>query len=143
MLLSSKGETMGLAERRAIKAFEDKHGSRLQSEVHAAAGAAIPMTVDWASLAAPDMAHLYEDHLANIYFTPVINAFKRIAFDDMGKEALAAGVKQIIIQNKKPDYSSYWASFENGVLVLDHQFSNADYHKDREDELVRVLEPKL
>jgi hypothetical protein len=134
---------MGLAERRAIKAFEDTHWARLLAEIQAAAGSAIPIVVDWVSLASPDQAHLYESSLTDVYFTPIIEAFKRIAFDAMGKEALAAGVKSIVVQNKKPDYSSYWASFENGVLTLDHQLANVDYHKDRADEIVRVLEPKL
>jgi hypothetical protein len=134
---------MGLAERRAIKSFADNQWPALQTAIHAAAGSAIPVEVHWDSLATADYAHLYEESLPKLYFIPLIDALKRIAIDDMGREALATSVKKIVIQNKKPDYSSYWAEFKDGVLTLDHQFTNVDYHKEREDLVVQVLEKAL
>lgn len=133
---------MGLAERRAIKQFEDNQWPSLQKQINDAAGTSIPIEVDWASLAAEGYAHLYEESLPKIYFIPIIEAFKKIAFDEMGKEALAAGVTKIIVQNKK-DYTSWWAELEGKVLVLDYQFTNADYIQDRVDVLVKKLEEKL
>jgi hypothetical protein len=134
---------MGLAERRAIKNFEDNHWSALQTQIHEATGTAIPIEVDWASLAAPDYAHLYDEELPKIYFIPIIEAFKKVTFDDMGKEAVKSGISKIIVQNKKPDYSSYWAELENKVLTLDYQFTNSGQIDDRVEVLVKKLEEKL
>lgn len=134
---------MGLAERRAIKNFEDKHWPALQARIQEAAGTPIEIAVDWASLAAPDYAHLYDEELPNIYFVPIIEAFKKVAFDDMGKEAIKSGISKIIVQNKKPDYSSYWAELENKILTLDYQFTNSSQIDDRVDVLVKKLEEKL
>jgi hypothetical protein len=134
---------MGLAERRAIKHFQDNTYPPLLKQIQDAAGFAVTVEVDWESLATLESSHLYEECLPKVYFLPVVDGMARIAIDDMGKEALKSAVKKIVIQNKKPDYSSYWATFEHGVLTLDHQLSNVDYGKDRADELVRILESKL
>jgi hypothetical protein len=134
---------MGLAERRAIKSFQDNQWPPLLKQIQDAAGFLVAVEVDWESLATSESTHLYDECLPKVYFLPVVEGLKRIAIDDMGKDALKNSVQKIVIQNKKPDYSSYWASFEAGVLTLDHQLANADYIQDRADELVRVLEPKL
>lgn len=128
---------MGLAERRAIKTFEDTQWPDLKRQILDAAGTEIPIEVDWASLAADGYAELYAEALPKIYFLPLLEAFKNVAFDDMGKEALRDGVKRIVIQNKVG--SSWWAELEDQVLTLDHSFSNIDYGHER----VKVLQDKL
>ena len=134
---------MGLAERRAIKAFEDTKWPELKKQIVEAAGTDVPIEVDWPSLAADGFAESYAESLPKIYFLPLIEAFKKVAFDDMGREAVKAGITKIVVQNKKPDYSSYWADLENKVLTLDYQFVNVDYVDDRTDTLVKKLEEKL
>jgi len=136
---------MGLAERRAAKTFETNSYPALKAEVLSAATFEVPIEVDWESLAAPEYAHLYEDSWPKVYFRPVVEAFKAITFDDMGKDALKAGLKKIVIQNKSGYYSSTsWAKFDGGVLTLDHEpCTNVDDIKDRADSLRAVLEKAL
>ena len=134
---------MGLAERRAIKTFEDSKWPDLKKQIHDAAGSEVPIEVDWPSLAADGYAGGYDESLPKIYFIPIIEAFKKVAFDDMGKEAVKNGVTKIVVQNKKPDYSSWWAELDGKVLTLDYQFCNVDSINDRVDVLVKKLEEKL
>lgn len=132
---------MGLAERRAIKAFQDTNYPALEQQIHAAAGAAIPVEVDWNSLAFEGYADSYADSLPNIFFVPLIQGFEKVAFDDMGKEAVRDGISKIVI--KGGEYSSYWAELEDKVLTLTYSFCNVDYVSDRVEVLVKKLEAKL
>jgi hypothetical protein len=133
---------MGLAERRAIKAFQDTNYPALEQQIQAAAGTAIPVEVDWNSLAFEGYADSYADSLPNIFFVPLIKGFEKVAFDDMGKEAVRDGISKIVIKGSA-DYSSYWAELENKVLTLTYSFSNVDYVDDRVEVLVKKLEAKL
>ena len=133
---------MGLAERRAIKAFQDNVFPELEGQVHAAAGTPIPFEVDWSSLAFEGYADSYPEGLKKIFFQPLVDAFHKVAFDDMGKQAVKDGITKIVIKGTD-NYSSWWAELENKVLTLTYTFSNVDYVKDRTDVLVEKLEAKL
>lgn len=50
---------MGLAERRAIKDFQDNHLPKLQAEIHKAAGFPVPIEVTWDQLATEGQSHLF------------------------------------------------------------------------------------
>ena len=132
---------MGLAERRAIKAFQDNVFPGLEKKVHEAAAMTVALEVDWNSLAFEGYADSYVDGLTKIFFEPLIEGLSKITFDDMGKQALKDGVTKIVIKGSD-SYSSHWAELENKVLTLTYTFSNVDYVADRTDVLVKKLEAK-
>jgi hypothetical protein len=136
---------MGLAERRAAKAFQDNHAPALFAAIAAAAGSAVQIDVHWDKLAIDDAADSYEENWTEVYFKPLLEALQNVGRDDMGKEALAASLKQIVITNEQGIYyGDRWATFEDGVLTLDHE-PNTNIHQtaDRVEGVVSVLEKGL
>ncbi len=136
---------MGLAERRAVKEFETKRFPQLKKDIDEAAGFEVPVTVQWETLTLEGESHLYDECWPKVYFEPLIAALKSITADDMGKEALKASLKKIEIQNRAgTSYGDRIASFDGGVLLLDHQpHTNVDDVKDRTDGIRTLLESKL
>jgi hypothetical protein len=136
---------MGLAERRATKDFQDNHLPGLTSEVHALAGFDVPIEIRWEQLAKDGYADSYAENFRKVYFQPLLGALKAIAIDDLGKDALKAGLKKIVLCNTKDLYTAEYAvSFENGVATIDHDpMSNVDYVDDRTTALTKVLEKGL
>ncbi len=131
---------MGLAERRAVKAFSEGKFLQLKQEIDAAAGFDVPMDVNWDSLAVDDYAHLYEEAFNKVYFRPLLDAIKGICIDDLGQEALKAGLKKVVIE----DSGSSCPTFQSGVLTLQYYaISNLDYWMDRKKEIQAVLEKGL
>ena len=131
---------MGLAERRAVKAFQDNKYPKFQQEVEAAAGFPVELDIRWDTLGYEDYAHLYDEAFEKVYFKPLIEAFRAVACDDMGKEALKEGLKKVTIRYT----GSNEISFTNGTLTFDHSpVSNLDYWSDRKNELQKALEKGL
>ena len=131
---------MGLAERRALKAFQDERYPALKLELDAAAHKNVLMEIDWESLAVEDYSESYSDWWNKVYFLPLTETFKSIAFDDMGREALATGLKKVVIRNSGQSE----ASFQGGVLILDYSsVSNIDYWEDRKNTWQKLLEKSL
>lgn len=130
---------MGLAERRATKTFQDNQYPGIKQDLDAAAGKNVLLEIDWDSLAVDDYADSYAEDWYKIYFLPLIEAFKSIAFDDMGREALSSGLKKVIIRNS----GSMESIFQDGVLTLDYPFTNADYWEDRKQTWQKLLEKGL
>jgi hypothetical protein len=139
------GEVMGLAERRATKEFQDKQLPALQAAIDAAAGFPVSLNIQWEQLAKEDVSHGYAEGWPKVYFEPVINAFKSIARDAMGKEALKAGLREVCFKNTQ-NYASSTSgiSFSAGVLVIDHDpWCNVDYVDERAEYCVKLLEKNL
>lgn len=136
---------MGLAERRATKEFQDKSLPGLRADLEKAAGFAVPLEVNWEQIAKEDYSSSYDEFWRKVYFQPVINALKKVARDDMGREAVKEGVKKIVLCNSKGAYSSESAiSFIAGEITIDHDpATNVDYVEDRTEHLVKVLEKGL
>jgi len=136
---------MGLAERRAIQEFERNRLPELKKEIDQAATVEVALDVQWNTLAIEDQAPLYDECWTKIYFTPLIAAFASICRDDMGREALSSTLKQIIIQNTGGIYyGDRWATFEDGILILDHEpTTNAESIEERTQGLIKVLEKAL
>lgn len=131
---------MGLAERRAIRAFQENKYQSLKKDLDKAAGKEIALEIDWDSLAVDDYAEYYDDYLPKVFFKPLIEAFKAITFDEMGKEAISEGLKKVVIRHS----GKRQATFENGVLILDQSpISNVDYWEDRRNEWQKILEKGL
>lgn len=90
---------MGLAERRATKEFQDTLFPALKAAMDAAAGFPVTLSVNWEQLAKDDASHGYAEAWPKIYFQTATDAFKSIARDAMGKDALKAGLKSVVFQN--------------------------------------------
>lgn len=133
---------MGLAERRATTDFQTNHFKEWERKLHAAVGTAVPVEVDWAQLSKPEYAHLYQEAWEKVYFQPLLEAFKEIGKDELGRKALQEGIKKIWIGFTDQSYSNI--RFEDGTLFMDHDpVSNLDYVNDRVQELVKMLEKSL
>lgn len=136
---------MGLAERRAVKDFQDKQYPELKRALDAAAGFGVEVEVNWDTLAQDEMSHLYAEAFPKVYFKPIIDAFQTICADQMGKDALKGALKKVVICNT----SGYWSpegaiKFEGGTLKIDHEpCSNIDYIEERTKHIVSLLEKSL
>jgi D-alanine-D-alanine ligase-like ATP-grasp enzyme len=133
---------MGLLEKRAIKNFHELNYPVLIKEINTIAGYPIEFEVNWDSLMVDELSHLYEEGFTKVYFTPIINAFKEITIDDLGKEALKMTVKKIIIKNEQEFYSaaSAYVLDKNGILTIDLMpTTNVDSIEDRSSYLATYL----
>ena len=135
---------MGLAERRGVKEFQDKHFIGHKAAVDEAAGLDVPLDVDWDSIAAPGYAHMYDIAFAKVYFQPLVLAFRDICRDEMGRSALAEGLTRVVIKNSDQFYGGDSITFEDGVLTIDHKpVTNIDDVQLRAEAIVRLLENAL
>jgi hypothetical protein len=135
---------MGLAERRAVKSYQENIYPGHQRAIEEAAGFAVPIEVDWASLGEEGYAHMYDEAFSAVYFQPLIAALSDIARDDLGKEALREGLKKIEIRNREGYYGDSGFSFEGGVLRIDHQpVTNIGDVDLRRDALINLIEKGL
>ncbi len=131
---------MGLAERRAAKAFQDNKFPALKKEIDAAAGFEVTMEISWDSLAKEDYAHTYEEAFPKVYFKPLIEAFKAVCIDDLGKEALRDGLKKVVIA----DENKHEVTFQYGTLTINyHCHYNVDGWAERKAEIQEILEKGL
>jgi hypothetical protein len=134
---------MGLAERRAVKAFQDNKYPKLKTDIDAAAGFDVVITVDWDTITA--VAEGYpeqlEENLPKVFFRPLLEAIKGICIDDLGKEALKEGLKKVAISGS----STYqYPTFEYGVLTLNYTVvSYADDWLGKRGEIQTALEKGL
>ena len=136
---------MGLAERRAAKEFETKVFPGYKQKIAQVAQFEVPIEVDWEALAAPEYAHLYAESWPQVYFEPVVQALEAICVDDMGRDALKAGLKKIVLTNRSDvSYADNCVKFEGGVLTIDHlPCTNVDYVDDRKKAIQKKLELAL
>jgi hypothetical protein len=129
---------MGLLEKRALKAFQEKNNI---AEINALAGFEIEFEIDWSTLALDDMSALYDEAFTKVYFDPIIGAFKDITSDEMGTEGLKEILKKIVIKNTvgtaTPEYAY---DFEDGTLTIDLlPFSNINCIEERTEALAKIL----
>lgn len=133
---------MGLAERKAAKQFEETHYPKIKKDLEAAARFEVPIEVDWASLTAEGYADLYAEAWPQVYFRPLIGALAALGQDDLGREFLRGALKRIVIRNSSSNSSSSSiATFQDGVLTLDHEpVTNVDQVEDRKESIRRTIE---
>lgn len=123
----SVASAQGLAERRAIKEYQDKKFPEIKKQISAAAGFDVKMTVHWDKLAQPGEAEHYleDEYITWIFFSPLIQRLKEITKDEMGKTALKDKLKEILV-TYNPDtapisnYKSGWP-FDKGVLTINYK----------------------
>jgi hypothetical protein len=145
---------VGLDERRAMKKFETDLLPGFQKQINDAAGFDVPLEIHWDKLTidgrAKDACEPY--YLADIFFTPLVAALKEVGSDQMGKDALKAGLKKIVMtydEETAPisNYVDGWP-FEDGVLTINYQpgvidAGYADPIEARTKSLVQILSSGL
>jgi hypothetical protein len=148
-------EKLGLGDRRALKEYQDTKLPALQKAINEAAGFAVTLDVDWNAIARIGEGDRYNDpeYWTQIYFQPLAAALKKVAVDDMGKKALKAGLKKVVITfDERTAPASNWPNglkFDNGTFTINFTpFSNAGDEssanfKERVEAMVKVLESKL
>ena len=136
---------MGLAEKRAIKEFQDGEYPGLKSSLDEACGFDVEMVVDWDTVTEDGMGHMISESMARVYFQPVIDGLKSITADDMGKEALKESLKKVVFCNNGDNSSaSNSIKFEDGVLTVDHKpYSNIGEVDGRTKAVISILEQNL
>jgi len=135
---------MGLAERRAMKEFQDKQFPELKNEIQKVAGFKVPIEIAWEQLAVEERTDYYKEAWTEIFFKPVIDALRQITRDDMGKEALKDGLKKIEFRNSSGNSSPQRAiTFINGTIMIDHELTNVGDTADRTKHLIELVEKGL
>lgn len=139
-------QRLGLGERRGIAAFEERVLPGLRAQINEAAGFEVPIAIEWERVVSDEVAgkgeHFTEpEFFTAIYFLPLIEALKSVGRDRMGREALRAGLKRVVVTNG--GYHS-GPSFQEGTLTIDYRpnYSPADV-AGRTRQIVEVLEKGL
>lgn len=134
---------MGLAEKRAIQDLTTTKFPQWQKQVQEAAGFPLVLEFKWDTLAVADYAHMYSDW-ETVFITPLVATLRSICADQMGKDALKAKFNKVVCQNTIAcHYGEGAISFEGSTIVLDHEFSNVDYHFERSKAWTEALEKNL
>lgn len=143
-------DELGLAERRAIAAYQEKVLPAYLGEIKAAAGTDIPVDVDWTKIALPGKAQNYaEDGFwTDIYFKPLTKALASVGADAMGKDAIKAKLKKIVVTYDKDTapVSAYedGVKFAGGVLTINFApYANTSDIEARTTALKKVIEANL
>ena len=136
---------MGLAEKRVAKTFEEQIYPELVGEINGLAGKELAFEVHWDQLALEGKSHLFEECWKKVYFDPIIEALKNICVDDMGKEAVAAGLDKIVIQNEvKNSIAAKCCQFENKILTVNHlPLTNIGEVQQRAQAIQKAIEKAL
>lgn len=135
---------MGLAERRAAEQYKNDEYPEWKRKLDEAAGFELSIEVKWDELAVDDYANSYSQFFPKVYFEPLQRALAAVAIDDMGKQALKASLKSIVVRNSN-EYSNYSGfKFANGILTIDHKPSyNIGDVDDRAKGIQKLLESAL
>ena len=144
------GPGLGLAERRAIAAYQQDKWPAIQAGIQGAAGFPVPVDVEWDQLAIPGYAKNYaeDEFFGKTIFEPLTSALRSITADQMGRDALKTKLQRIHVRfdEATAPASNYpnGIKFEGGVLDINWRpFSNAANVKPRTDALTDLLEKNL
>lgn len=143
------GETVGLAERRAIAAYRQDRYPALEKAIQEAAGFPVPVEVAWDQLALPGDAKYYADdgYFGKTIFEPVAAGLREVGKDPMGRDALRQKLKTVRVRfDEKTATSNYpkGVTFEGGVLDVNWRpYTNVADFQERLQAIVLLLESKL
>ncbi len=139
-------QRLGLSDRRGIAAYQERVLPDLMREVHQAAGFELPVEIDWETVVVGPLIGQGDrfsepEFFTDIYFRPLIEALKAIGRDQMGRDALRAGLKRVVVGHKPWEEHPL---FENGVLSLRWRaWANPADVSHRTRQIVEVLEKGL
>lgn len=130
---------MGLNERRKIKEMQEVTLPGRVKEIEEICGAPIPYQVDWESMADDGQALNFVD---NISCHRLNMALRMICQDDMGKQAVREGLKEVKLKNVK-DRESMSLSFTGGVLEMHCAYALGAGGMFSDGEIRQLLEQRL
>jgi len=130
---------MGLNERRKIKELQETVLPAREQEIAEICGRAIPYRVDWDSLA-DDLEAL--NFLDNISCHRLNMALRVICQDDMGKEAVRDGLREVALANVR-DPADMRMTFEDGVLSMRCAYARRTDGMFRDDDIRALLVARL
>jgi len=140
---------MGLAEKRALKAFQQDNFAKCVATVARLARKDVPIGVDWEGLGAnvsADKAHTYWDQ---IFFLPLAAALEEICADGFGRDAVEEQLNRVQIRAAKRHVFN--VTWKDGQIALDHMVRDdspvggpgTKTFKDRVAAIVGCLEENL
>jgi hypothetical protein len=112
---------MGLAERRRLKQLREEIQPKRQQELQAATGSAVTLEVDWDSVGEETNALTRIDEYG---FMRLIDAFKLICRDGLGREAVAEKIKAVRLINSTNSSWSTTCQIKEGVVTIDWDWGN-------------------
>lgn len=133
---------MDLEEKRAVHAFRDEQLPALRDDIEAATGFPVDVEVDWESLTEENVFEpdRYADAFTMVYFQPLVDGFGEVCTDELGRDALEAGLDRVVLKNDEGYWNRNGVSFADGVLTIDHEPSvNVDHVDERTDAVVDAL----
>lgn len=130
---------MGLNERRKIKEMQEVTLPGRVKEIEEICGAPIPYQVDWESMADDGQALNFVD---NISCHRLNMALRMICQDDMGKQAVREGLKEVRLKNVK-DRESMSMDFNGGVLEMHCAYAMGASGMFSDGEIRQLLEQRL
>ncbi|MDW8369999.1 MAG: hypothetical protein RMK81_06975 [Geminicoccaceae bacterium] len=146
----SAAAELALAERRGLKAYQEKIRPEQLAAIQAAAGTPIEVEVHWEKLASRGYGQrfLEPDWFTDIYFVPLTKALAEVGRDEIGREAIKAKLQRIVVtfDDATAPVSSYenGLRFEAGTLVINFRpGENASDIDWRVQAIVALLEKSL
>ncbi|MCK6597635.1 MAG: hypothetical protein L6Q37_04665 [Bdellovibrionaceae bacterium] len=139
---------MGLAEKRAIESFKSGKFNEFQKQIEGIIGFAVEFDISWDNFGSQlegrsNPSETMNDYMEGMFFAPMINAFRSICSDDMGKTALKSALKKIQMINTGNYYGDSGVVFETGVLKLDFYYANVQDVVIRETSIRTKIEAAL
>jgi hypothetical protein len=134
---------MGLAEKRAVADYQSKEFPPVKDEIQKVLGYPLELDVMWDTMMEPGKSDMYPMLFTKVYFTPLKDALKAIAADEMGKGALKDALKKVVINGASGSHPRDF-TFKEGVLTINHMpFSNVDDVNERTQGIKKLLESGL
>jgi hypothetical protein len=130
---------MGLNERRKIEELKTVTFPGRIKEIEEICGKAIPYDVDWASLADDGPGLSFVDNLSCHRLNM---ALRVICSDEMGKQAVRDGLKQVKLKNVK-DVAAKQMTFADGVLEMHCAYALGTTGMHNDGDIRRLLIDKL
>lgn len=138
------------AEREAITAYRQNAFVEQLRDIQESAGFAVPVEVDWESIALPGQAAHYgaEDYWTNVYFVPLAEALEMLTSYDQGKQAVQGKLKRVVVRydaSRAPaDGYRDKVALDAGVLRINFKpASAAEEIEERTEAIQSALETAL
>lgn len=130
---------MGLQERRLIQTLQQDTLPARSAEIAEICGVAVPYEVDWDSLGQDGQALNFVDNTACHRLNM---ALRVICLDEMGKQAVREGLKQVKLVNvATPELKQL--RFAGGVLEIHNAFAHGAQGMHSDGEIRALLEAGL
>ncbi len=131
---------MGLQEKRLAKNIQDNVLPGFMAEVKSIAGFEPTLNINWDTFVAYDEYPL--SRLEGDILPSLLEVFKSICRDDMGREALQSALKTIHLENTD-DQEGVTLRFADGELYHKMQLAGSTYSRYTADQIIALLEKSL